>query len=221
MEDAAGWEFPVAPILADCAYGDDTRFRTKLHAQELEYVLAVSAQISVYGPETTFAMPERNGTVGRRRWVAQARSQTPSRWCAGHQAAGARVADVALPRTTPVGEDVSSRFAFVRVVATTPGAQQQSAAARGVADDRVAAARRHPDPTTGSPISPPTQHVSGSPASRGCAGRSARGAGEREREREKKKEEKKRRKKKKRALVTCAHALLTLERLDPKARRPA
>src|SRR6266511_2423702 len=70
-EDAAGWEIPIAPILADCAYGDDTRFRTKLHAQELEYVLAVSAQTSVYGPETTFAVPERNGTVGRRRSVAR------------------------------------------------------------------------------------------------------------------------------------------------------
>ena len=41
-EEAAGWEIPVAPILADCAYGDDTRFRSRLHAQELEYLLAVS-----------------------------------------------------------------------------------------------------------------------------------------------------------------------------------
>src|SRR5439155_825236 len=70
-EEAAGWEIPVAPILADCAYGDDTRFRTRLHAQGLEYVLAVSAQISVYGPETSFAVPERNGMVGRRRSVAR------------------------------------------------------------------------------------------------------------------------------------------------------
>src|SRR5437764_10132173 len=52
-EGAAGWEIPVAPILADCAYGDDTRFRTRLHAQGLEYVLAVSAQIRGSGPETS------------------------------------------------------------------------------------------------------------------------------------------------------------------------
>src|SRR5215217_7294931 len=70
-EDAAAWDIPIAPILADCAYGDDTRFRTKLHAQELGYVLGVSAQISVYGPETAFAVPERNGAVGRRRSVAR------------------------------------------------------------------------------------------------------------------------------------------------------
>jgi len=69
-EDAARWDIPIAPILADSAYGDDARFRTELHAQELEYVLAVSAKVSVYGPETTFAVSERTGTVGRRRSVA-------------------------------------------------------------------------------------------------------------------------------------------------------
>jgi SRSO17 transposase len=118
-EEAAGWEIPTAPILADCAYGDDTRFRSKLDAQGLEYVLAVSAQISVYGPETSFAVPERNGTVGRRRSVARP-DRTPE---------SVRALAVRLPkrawktlacRTTPAGEEVSSRFAFVRVVATHP-----------------------------------------------------------------------------------------------------
>jgi SRSO17 transposase len=33
----------------------------ELHGQELEYVLAVSAQVSVYGPETSFAC--RSGTA--------------------------------------------------------------------------------------------------------------------------------------------------------------
>jgi len=36
VERAAGWELPAAPILADCAYGDDTAFRTRLHALERE-----------------------------------------------------------------------------------------------------------------------------------------------------------------------------------------
>jgi len=70
-ERAAGWELPAAPILADCAYGDDTAFRTGLRRLGREYVLAVSAQIGVYGPETAFAVPERNGSVGRRRSVAR------------------------------------------------------------------------------------------------------------------------------------------------------
>jgi len=63
-ERAAGWELPAAPILADCAYGDDTAFRTGLQRLGREYVLAVSAQIvllnwaapdSCMGPSTWFS----------------------------------------------------------------------------------------------------------------------------------------------------------------------
>jgi SRSO17 transposase len=118
-EEAAGWEIPIAPILADCAYGDDTRFRSKLHARELEYVLAVSAQISVYGQETTFAVPERNGSVGRRRSVARP-DRKPESVRALAQRLPARAWRTVPCRTTPAGEDLSSRFAFVRVVATHP-----------------------------------------------------------------------------------------------------
>ncbi len=118
-ERAAGWRLPAAPILADCAYGDDTSFRTRLHALELEYVLACSAQISVYGPETTFLVPERNGKVGRRRSVAR-----PDRKPESVRALAERLPRSAwrtLPcRTTPAGDDLSSRFAFVRVVASHP-----------------------------------------------------------------------------------------------------
>ncbi len=119
VERASGWELPAAPLLADCAYGDDTAFRTRLHALELEYVLAVSAQIGVYGPETSFAVPERNGTVGRRRSVAR-----PDRKPESVRALAARLPRRAwktLPcRTTAAGEEISSRFAFVRVVASHP-----------------------------------------------------------------------------------------------------
>src|SRR5713226_660351 len=55
-EQAAAWELPAAPILADSAYGDDTAFRTNLHESGLEYVVAVRAETSVYGPETAFAV---------------------------------------------------------------------------------------------------------------------------------------------------------------------
>jgi SRSO17 transposase len=119
IEQAAAWQVPLAPILADSAYGDDTAFRTRLDTCELEYVLAVSAQISVYGPETTFAVPERNGSVGRRRSVAR-----PDRKPESVRALAARLPANAwktLPcRTTRAGEQISSRFAFVRVVATHP-----------------------------------------------------------------------------------------------------
>ena len=119
VERAAGWEIPQAPILADCAYGDDSALRTKLHALEREYVLAVSAQISVYGPETVFAVPERKGEVGRRRSVARPDHKPESVRALAERLP--RPAWTRLPcRTTPAGEDVSSRFALVRVVATHP-----------------------------------------------------------------------------------------------------
>jgi SRSO17 transposase len=116
---AAGWEVATAPILADCAYGDDSGFRTSLHERELEYVLSVSGQISVYGPETTFAVPERKGTTGRPRTVAR-----PDRKPESVRSLAERLPADAFKtlscRTTPAGEAVSSRFACVRVVATHP-----------------------------------------------------------------------------------------------------
>jgi SRSO17 transposase len=117
--DAAEWEIPTAPILADSAYGDDTAFRTKLHAGELEYVLAVSAQTAVYGPETSFAVPERRGATGRPRTVARPDRRPESvRLLARRLPARAWTT---LPcRTTPAGEHLRGRFAFVRVVATHP-----------------------------------------------------------------------------------------------------
>src|SRR6266568_997130 len=42
---AARWRLPRAPILADSAYGDDSGFRRSLHAQALEYLLAVSSNL--------------------------------------------------------------------------------------------------------------------------------------------------------------------------------
>ena len=118
-EQAAGWEIATAPILADCAYGDDSGFRTTLDAQELEYVLAVSAQISVYGPETTFAVPQRNGPSGRPPTVARP-DRKPESVRALAERLPAEAWQTLACRTTPAGEDLSSRFAFVRVVATHP-----------------------------------------------------------------------------------------------------
>jgi SRSO17 transposase len=116
---AAGWDVPRAPILADSAYGDDAAFRTSLAESELEYVVAVRAETSVYGAETSFAVPERNGSVGRPRSVARPDRKPESVLALARRLP--RRAWKTLPcRTTPTGEDVESRFAFVRVVATNP-----------------------------------------------------------------------------------------------------
>jgi len=115
-EEAAGWEIPTAPIIGDAAYGDDTAFRTRLAVLGLDYVLAVSPNVGVFGPETSFAVPARKAATGRPRTVAR-----PDRKQESLRALAERLPSDAwqtLPcRTTPAGEELTSRFAFVRVVA--------------------------------------------------------------------------------------------------------
>jgi SRSO17 transposase len=118
-ERAAGWEVPLAPILADLAYGDDAGFRTRLAELELEYVVAVRSGTSVYGAETAFAVPERIGPVGRPRTVARP-DRKPESVLTLARRLPAKAWRTLPCRTTPAGEHVSSRFAFVRVVATNP-----------------------------------------------------------------------------------------------------
>jgi SRSO17 transposase len=119
VEEAASWQIPVAPILADQAYGDDCGFRSRLAELELEYVVAVAAHTSVYPPGTEFAPPARRPGRGRPPSVARAdRRPEPLRALAERLPAAAWRT---LPcRTTPTGEELSSRFAFLRVVAAHP-----------------------------------------------------------------------------------------------------
>jgi SRSO17 transposase len=118
-EQAARWQLPVAPILADCAYGDDAAFRGRLAQLELEYVVAVRAETSVYGPETSFAVPPRESRVGRPRTLARPDCK-PESVRALAKRLPARAWQTQPCRTTPADEELSSRFAFVRVVATNP-----------------------------------------------------------------------------------------------------
>src|SRR5712691_443126 len=220
-EQACEWEIPQAPILADCAYGDDTSFRGRLHELELEYVLAVSAQISVFGPETRFAVPERKGKVGRPRTVAR-----PDRKPESVRALAERLPKRAwktLPcRTSPNGEQIESRFAFVRVVAAhavvndclpprsewliiewpagdeAPSDYWLSNLAEETNRERLARLAR-----LRWTIELDYRQLKGELGLDHYEGRSYPGFHHHC------------------ALVTCAHAFLTLERLDPKAPRPA
>lgn len=221
IEQASGWQVPLAPILADSAYGDDSAFRTRLHARELEYLLAVSAQLSVYAPETTFSVPERNGSVGRRRSVARADRKPESVRSLAERLP--KSAWKTLPyRTTPAGIDITSRFAFVRVVATNPvrnknlppreewliiewpGGEQAptdywlSNLPADTKRERLARLAR-----LRWTIELDYKQLKGELGLDHYEGRSYPGFHHHC------------------ALVTCAHAFLTLERQDPKARRPA
>ncbi len=221
VEQACAWGLPAAPILADCAYGEDSAFRTRVQALELEYVLAVSAQTGVYGPETTFAVPERKGTSGRRRSVAR-----PDRTPESVRSLAERLPERAwkmLPcRTTPAGEDVCGRFALVRVVATHPVRNDhQPPREEWLIVEWPAHAETPSDYWLSNlPADAPAERLARLTRLRWTVeldyrqlkgelgldhyeGRSYLGFHHHT------------------ALVTCAHAFLTLERLCPPARRPA
>ena len=220
-EQAGGWELPTAPILADAAYGDNAAFRTGLHATGLEYLVAVGAETGVFGPETSFAVPARKGVTGRPRTVARPdRTQESVRALAERLPADAWQT---LPcRTTPAGEEVSSRFACVRVVAAHPvlrdhlpprwewliiewpeGEDAPSdhwLSNLGEDESRERLARLARLRWT---IELDYRQLKGELGLDHYEGRSYLGFHHHT------------------ALVTCAHAFLTLERLDPKAPRPA
>jgi SRSO17 transposase len=220
-ERAAGWQLPTAPILADSAYGDDAGFRSRLAELELDYVVAVRAETSVYGPETAFAVPQRNGPVGRPRTVARPDRKPESVLALARRLP--RRAWKTLPcRTTPTGEDVESRFAFVRVVATNPVRNRHKQPRQ---EWLIIEWPPHAEAPSDYWLSNLAEHESRERLARLARlrwtieldyrqlkgelgldhyeGRSYLGFHHHT------------------ALVTCAHAFLTLERLDPKAPRPA
>ncbi|MDH4177787.1 MAG: IS701 family transposase [Thermoleophilia bacterium] len=220
VEQAANWQIPLAPILADQAYGDDTDFRTRLHGLELEYVLSVGVQTSVYPPGTSFAVPERNGTSGRPRTVARA-DREPESVGALAKRLPARAWKTLPCRTTPAGEDVTSRFAFVRVVAAHPVRRDHRPPREEWLIIEWPAGEKAPSDYWLSNLPASTlrerlarlarlrwtieldyRQLKGELGLDHYEGRSYLGFHHHC------------------ALVTCAHAFLTLERLHPKARRP-
>jgi SRSO17 transposase len=220
IEQAASWQVPLAPILADQGYGDDTDLRTGLHELELEYVLSVGVQTSVYPPGTSFAVPERNGTRGRPRTVARA-DREPESVRALAERLSARAWKTLPCRTTAAGEDVHSRFAFVRVVAAHPVRRDHQPpreewliiewpAGEDAPTDywlsnlpaKTAPARLAGLARLRWTIELDYRQLKGELGLDHYEGRSYLGFHHHC------------------ALVTCAHAFLTLERLDPKARRP-
>ena len=153
-EQAAGWEIPRAPVLGDCglrrrhaasaaactSWGSSTCWR--------------SGGDGVFGPETTFAVPERSGRAGRpptrrapRPQARVGRERSPS----GCPPRRGRRCPAARRRP---GENVHGRFAFVRVVAAHTRSAATIRPPRGewLIIEWPEGAR--PRPTTGSPTCP-------------------------------------------------------------------
>jgi SRSO17 transposase len=114
IECAAGWEVVRAPVLGDAAYGDNTALRGRLHDAGAEYVLSVSAQTTVFAPETSFAVPERGAKTGRPPSRARPDRKPEAIGSLIAHAASEDWQSVAF-RDGPDGEAMIARFAFLRV----------------------------------------------------------------------------------------------------------
>jgi len=208
-------------VLGDCAYGDNCEFRTGLHEAGLEYVVAVSPDVGVFGPETTFSVPERRPGRGRPPSVARP-DRKPESVRALAERLPAEAWQTVPCRTTPAGAIIERRFAFVRVVAAhaviddhRPPRREwliiESPAGKDAPTDYWLA--NLPEDTEPErlarlarlrwTIELDYRQLKGELGLDHYEGRSYRGFHHHC------------------ALVTCAHAFLTLERMCPKAPRPA
>ncbi|MDQ6807158.1 MAG: IS701 family transposase [Actinomycetota bacterium] len=111
---ASGWRIKKAPVLGDCAYGNNTELRDRLHDAGLQYVLSVAPEATVFATETNFTIPERAGGPGR-----PSDRPLPDRDGEPIGALIARMGEKRLKTVTfrdgPDGRPVKSRFMFVRV----------------------------------------------------------------------------------------------------------
>jgi SRSO17 transposase len=111
---AAGWKIRKAPVLGDQAYGDNTELRDQLHNQDVQYVLSVSPDTTVFSAETKFTVPEPRSGPGRKNTHPR-----PDRDPESIGQLIARLGEKQLKTVTfrdgPNGTYLKSRFMFVRV----------------------------------------------------------------------------------------------------------
>ncbi len=114
VEQAAGWGLPAVPVLGDHAYGENTALRERLHDAGREYVLAVGAATTVFSLETVFAVPEQTASTGR----PKSRPRPDRK----PEAIGDLIARLGSKRARrvsfrdgPDGKPIRSRFVFLRV----------------------------------------------------------------------------------------------------------
>jgi SRSO17 transposase len=114
VQRAAGWAIAKAPVLGDCAYGKNTELRERLDRAGLQYVLSVSEEVSVFTPETEFRVPEQ--TPGRGRPRSRPRpDRKPEQIGALIARLGVEQFNTVTFRDGPDGKRMRSRFCFLRV----------------------------------------------------------------------------------------------------------
>jgi SRSO17 transposase len=119
IERAAGWEIPRAPVLGDEAYGKNTELRGRLDDAGIEYVLSINADANAYDPDTVFTVPERKRGSRGPAPSALVADRDPRRLTEIADSLGEEDFQTLVYRTRE-GEEVSSRFALLRVIAAHP-----------------------------------------------------------------------------------------------------
>ncbi len=119
VRQAAGWAIDRAPVLGDAAYGENTQLRGELDAGGFEYVLSINPDTTIFASGATFAVPDRKpGKPGRTPAAHHADRDPVS---VGEYAKALTDEDFQTVTFRGKGKTrVSSRFAFKRVTAAHP-----------------------------------------------------------------------------------------------------
>jgi SRSO17 transposase len=126
VKQAAGWAIDRAPVLGDAAYGENTRLRGELDASGLDYVLSINPETTIFEPGTVFAVPERKpGSRGRSPAAHHADRDQVS---VGEYAKTLGAEDFQTVTFRGRGKTrVRSRFAFKRVTVAHPVTREREA----------------------------------------------------------------------------------------------
>lgn len=119
VKQASGWAIDVAPVLGDAAYGENTQLRGELDTGGFQYVLSINPETTIFAPGAVFAVPDRKpGARGRSPAAYHADVDPVS---VGEYAATLTGEDFQTVAFRGTGKTkVSSRFAFKRITAAHP-----------------------------------------------------------------------------------------------------
>jgi SRSO17 transposase len=119
VKQAAGWAIDRAPLLGDAAYGENTPLRRDLDASGFEYVLSINPETTMFAPGAVFAVADRKpGKPGRTPAAHHADRDPVS---VGEYAK--TLTDTEFQTVTFRGAGktrIRSRFAFKRITAAHP-----------------------------------------------------------------------------------------------------
>jgi SRSO17 transposase len=119
VKQAAGWAIDRAPLLGDAAYGENTQLRGELDASGFEYVLSINPETTIFEPGAVFAVPDRKPAKPGRTPATHHADRDPV--SVGEYAKTLTDTDFKTIAFRGNGKTrVRSRFAFKRVTAAHP-----------------------------------------------------------------------------------------------------